>query len=69
LTIALPDAISGEYKVDIVNLQGQVVYSILNRADVMHSLQINDLGNLKTGIYFVKFSNEKMLYSGKMLKK
>jgi hypothetical protein len=69
LTISFPEAVSGEYKLEIVNLQGQVLFTLNEKADLIRSLQINDLRKLSAGIYIVRVSNNQTLYTGKILKK
>ena len=68
LTLGFPDAIRGEYQIEIVNLQGQVVYSQKGNAESTISMQINNIGNLNAGIYFVRVANGIINYSTKILK-
>jgi hypothetical protein len=69
LTISFPNAIQGEYKIEIVNLQGQVVYSEPGNTTSLRSIQLNNLGNLAAGIYLVKVSNKGFSYLNKIVKK
>lgn len=69
ITISFPDAIHGDYKIEIVNLQGQVVYNEPGNTASLRSIQINNLGNLAAGIYLVKVSNGALCYTNKIVKK
>jgi len=68
LTLGFPVSIDGEYDIAIVNLQGKVVYSKKNIKGSNRSIQINDIGYLPSGIYFIKISNHTLLFSGKIIK-
>lgn len=69
LTLVLPDAVYGEYKVEIMNLQGQVIYSVTGKSDYTRSFQLNELSYVPAGIYLVKVSGGHATYTGKILKK
>lgn len=68
LTLGFPVTIVGEYDIAIVNLQGKAVYTKKNIEGSNRSIQINDIGYLPSGIYFIKVSNHMLLFSGKIIK-
>ena len=69
LTIGFPVSIQGEFNIEIVNLQGKIVYSHKRDEGSIRSIQINDTGYLPSGIYLIKVSNKSVIYSGKIIKK
>jgi hypothetical protein len=69
LTVILPDAISGQYEIGIINIHGQVLYSKTESADSIRSIQIDELSNLKSGIYFLRVSQGQTHFTSKILKK
>jgi len=69
LTIGFPDSIQGKYNVEIVNLQGKVVYSEQRNEGSVRSTQISDIGYLPTGIYLIMVSDHSLMFSGKIIKK
>lgn len=68
LTLGFPVSIHGKYSLEIVNLQGTVVYSHQRNEGSTRSIQINDIGYLPSGIYFIKVSDRSMIFSGKIIK-
>jgi hypothetical protein len=68
LTIDFAKLIHGKYKIDIVDLQGKVVYTKQGDEDFMRTLQISNIGYLTKGMYFVKVSNSSLNFSGKIIK-
>lgn len=66
LTLGFPVSIQGKFNIEIVNLQGKIVYSTQRNEGTIRSLQINDIGYLPSGIYFVKISNRSIIFSGKI---
>lgn len=68
LTIGFPEAIHGEYSLEVINLQGQIVYLNSGNLDLSRSLQINELGSLGTGIYLLRISTNQKNYIGKIIK-
>jgi hypothetical protein len=68
-TVVFPVSIQGKFNIEIVNLQGKVVYSRQHDEGSIRSIQINDLGYLASGIYFIKVSAQSVIYSGKIIKK
>ncbi|MFZ4546748.1 MAG: S8/S53 family peptidase [Bacteroidales bacterium] len=69
LTIGLPDILHGNYTVQIIDIQGKIVYSTKGYNDLLRSFQINNLSNLASGIYLIKLTDDLMTYSGKFVKK
>jgi hypothetical protein len=68
LTLGFPVALHGEFRIEIVNLQGQVVYSNQRNESSIRSIQINDIGYLPSGIYLIKVSDQSLIFSGKIIK-
>jgi len=68
VTISLPSAVQGKYTIEIVNLQGMKVYSFSANDNSMRSVQVNNLGNLASGVYLIKLLTNSMLYTGKFIK-
>lgn len=68
LTVGFSNSIKGKYKVEIVDLQGRVVYSRQGNDGSIRSLQINDLGHLPSGVYLLRISNNSNYFSGKIVK-
>ena len=68
LTIGFPVPIKGKYSLEIVNLQGKVVYSRQRDEGSTRIIQINDLENLASGIYIIRVSNGSLIYTGKIIK-
>jgi len=68
LTIGFPKPINGKYNLEIVNLQGKVIYSRQLDEGPTRSIQINDLENLAAGIYVIKVYNRLQFYTGKIIK-
>jgi hypothetical protein len=69
LTISLPDRLNGNYTVQIIDIQGKTVYSIMEQNDSLRSLQINTIGKLASGIYLIRLTDDLLTYSGKFVKK
>jgi len=69
LTIGFPTSISGKYSLEIIDLQGKIVYSFNGIENSLRSLQINDISYLPSGIYLVKVLNGNYLLTGKIIKK
>jgi hypothetical protein len=69
LTIGFPVSISGKYSLEIIDLQGKIVYSFNGIENSLRSLQINDISYLPSGIYLVKVLNGNYLLTGKIIKK
>lgn len=67
-TLGFPVSLQGKFNIEIVNLQGKVVYSTQHDEGTIRSLQINNIGYLLSGIYFVKISNRSVIFSGKIIK-
>ena len=68
LTIGFPASLQGKYTLDLIDIQGRVVYSLQGNESSMLSLQINDMGAFPSGIYLVKISNNSSVYSGRIVK-
>lgn len=68
LTLGFPVSVQGKFSIEIVNLLGKTVYSTSRNETSIRSLQINDIGNLPSGIYFIKVSNRSKIISGKIIK-
>jgi hypothetical protein len=68
LTIGFPASLHGKYTLDIIDIQGKVVYSLQGNESPMLSLQINNMGAFPSGIYLVKVSNNSSVYSGRIVK-
>jgi hypothetical protein len=68
LTLGFSDTINGKYKVEIIDVQGKIVYADQGVGNAMRSLQINDLGYLLSGIYLVKVSDKAWSYSARIVK-
>lgn len=68
ITLAFPAPIQGKYKIEIVNIEGTVVYSNHRSESSVHSIQINDIGSLPPGIYLLKVSGVSLVYTGKIIK-
>jgi len=69
LTINIPEKLHGSYFIQIIDIQGKVVNTIKGQNDFLLSLQINNISNLKPGMYLVKLTNSFLTYSGKFVKK
>jgi serine protease AprX len=69
LTIGFPTSITGKYTLEIINLQGKIVYSFNGTESSVRSLQVNDISYLPVGIYLVKVTNGAFIFSGKIIKK
>ncbi|MDO9257007.1 MAG: S8/S53 family peptidase [Bacteroidales bacterium] len=69
LTLVFPVSIQGEFSIQIINLQGKVVYSRQRDEGSIRSIQINDIGYLASGMYLIKVSDQSVIYSGKIIKK
>jgi len=69
LTIVLPVSISGKYSLEIIDLQGKIVYSLNGSENVLRSIQINDISFFTAGIYMVKVSNGTSIFTGKIIKR
>jgi hypothetical protein len=68
LTIGLPFSLQGRYDLKVLNVEGKVVYSLHNTEGSIRSIQLNDIGYLTSGIYFIQVSDHNSVYSGKFLK-
>jgi len=68
LTLGLPFSINWKHNIEIVNLQGKVVYSNQRNNGTIRSIQINDIGYLPSGIYLIKVSARSLIFTGKILK-
>jgi hypothetical protein len=68
LTIGFPKPINGKYSLEIVSLQGKVVYSTQRDEGSTRIIQINDLENLAAGIYVLRVSYGSLIYTGKIIK-
>ena len=68
LTLCFPVSIEGKLKIEIVNLQGKIVYSNQRNEGSIRCLQINDIGYLPSGIYLIKVSDHSLNLSGKIIK-
>ncbi len=68
LTIGLPFSFQGTYSLEIIDLQGKVVYSRQRDESSVRSLQIDDIKNIRPGIYFIKISNGSLISTGKIIK-
>jgi len=68
VTLGFPVSIQGNLSIEIVNLQGKVVYYKQHNAGSVRSIQINDIDYLPSGIYFMRVSDRSMTYSGKIIK-
>jgi serine protease AprX len=69
LTLVFPVSIQGKFNIEIVNLQGRVVYSKQRDEGSLRSIQMNDIGYLPSGMYLIKVSDRSLIYSGKIIKK
>lgn len=68
VTIGFPSAMHGKYDIDIYDLHGQLIYSSQGFNETTHSLQINYVSTLPSGIYLIKVTNGTNSYSGKIIK-
>jgi serine protease AprX len=68
ITLGFPEALQGKYDLEIVNLQGKEVYSLQREEGPTRCIQINSIGNLPAGIYFIKISDSSMSFSGRFIK-
>ena len=68
ITLGFPDALHGKYNVEIIDVQGKVVFSLKGNEASIRSLQINSLGDFPSGIYLVKVSNGTLVFSGRFVK-
>ena len=68
LTIGFPASLKGKYTIEIVNVQGKVIYSYQGNQSIIHSIQLNDIEYLPSGVYFIKLSDRNSVFSGKILK-
>lgn len=62
--ISIADVTENIQRVEIVNLEGKLVYSAAQPASNMLSIDISDQAN---GLYFIKVSTEKSIYTSKCL--
>ncbi len=68
LIIGLPVSLQGSYRLQIINVEGKIVYSLQRNEGSIRSIQLNDLESLNSGIYFIKVYDHNSVYSGKFLK-
>jgi serine protease AprX len=68
LTIGFPVPVNGEFGIEIINIQGKVVYTKKVYEGSVSSLQINDIGDLPSGVYLLKISGNSVMFSGKIIK-
>jgi serine protease AprX len=68
LTVGFPMPVQGKYRFEIVNLQGKVVYSRERNEGSIRSIQAENLGNIPSGIYFIKVTTGSIIFSGKIIK-
>jgi len=68
LTLGFPVTIQGKYNLEIINLQGKVVYKNQRNEGSTRCIQINDIGYLPSGIYFIKVSDLSVIFSGRIIK-
>ncbi len=68
LTLGLPVSLHGEYKIEIINIQGEIVYTRVGSGESLHSLQINDLANMTPGIYLLRVKTAQSDYSARIIK-
>lgn len=68
VTLGFAEAISGNYKIEIFSIQGKSVYSRQGTDTSLRSLQINDIENLPSGIYFINVLNNSVNYSCRIIK-
>lgn len=68
LSLEFPFSIQGKVSIEIVNMQGRTVYSTQRNEGSIRNLQINALGYLPSGMYWVKISDRSMIFSGKIMK-
>ncbi len=69
LTLGFPAPVTGKFSLEIINMQGQLVYSFSGNENGMQSLQLNDIGYLPSGIYITRLSSGTAAYTGKIIKK
>jgi serine protease AprX len=68
LTIGFPTLVSGDFNIEIINLQGKTIYARQGNEGIIRSLQIKEISELPSGIYLVKVSNKSFIFSGKFIK-
>jgi hypothetical protein len=68
VTLGFPFQVYGKLSIEIVNLQGKIVYKKQLSDTSVRSIQINDIGYLPSGIYFIKVSDRSVTYTGKIIK-
>jgi serine protease AprX len=68
VTLDFPEAMYGNYKIEIFSIQGKSVYSRQGADTSIRSLQINDIENLPSGIYFINVLNNSTNYSCRIIK-
>lgn len=68
LTLGFPVYIQGKISIEIVNLQGLIIYKDQRNDGSIRSFQINDIGFLPSGIYLIKVSDRSSSFSGKIIK-
>jgi len=68
LTIGFPSPLLGQYKVEIVDLQGRIVYTKVANEGSVQSLVISNIDFLPSGIYLIKVTNSKFNFTGRIVK-
>jgi len=68
MTIGFPSLMHGTIEIEMYNLEGKTVYTTEAKGENLRSLQLNDLGNLQSGIYMLRAKNSSVVYSGKVMK-
>lgn len=68
ITVSVPVSVQGKFTMEIINVQGKVVYRKLINSFSGRSIQINDLGFLRPGIYSFRISDRSTIYTGKVIK-
>jgi hypothetical protein len=68
VTLDFPVAVQGKLNIEIVNLQGKIVFLKQHNSGSGRSIQINNIEFLPSGIYFIRVSDRSMTYSGKIIK-
>ncbi len=68
VTIGFPDLVTGKYSLQIISLQGKVVYSRQQDLGSVRSIQVNDIADILAGMYIIKLSNGSLSFIARIIK-
>lgn len=68
LTVVLPKQLSGNFQAEISDLQGRSLYRYLGESHGNKTLQLNELGFLKPGVYMVRIADGFRSFTERIIK-